>query len=152
PEGALAGVLGRNGAGKSTLLKLIAGTLMPTSGAVAVTGRLAAILELGCGFHPNCTGRENIMLGGLCVGMTRAEVARKFDAIVDLAELEESIDQPFRIYSTGMQARLTFAVATSVDSDVLLIDEPIASGDARFQLKCFDRIRDFRRRGKSVMV
>jgi lipopolysaccharide transport system ATP-binding protein len=144
-------VMGRNGAGKSTVLALIAGVIRPTTGKVAVNGRVSPLLELGAGFHPELTGRDNVMLNGVLLGLRRAEVAARMDRIVEFAELTDSIDEPVRTFSTGMTARLGFSVAAHLDPEILLIDEVLAVGDTAFQAKCVEKIREFRRRGVTIV-
>lgn len=146
------GVIGRNGAGKSTLFRVISRVLPPFRGRVYVAGRIAPILELGLGFHGELTGRENVMLQGALLGFSRAETRRRLDRIVGWAELEDFIEAPIRTYSTGMSARLAFAVATEVDPDILLVDEALSVGDEKFQRKCHDRMEALRGRGKTFML
>lgn len=150
-EGETVGILGRNGSGKSTLLKCICGVLQPTSGEVQVRGKLAGLLELGAGFQPDLTGRENIYLNGSMLGMSKREVDRVFDDVVEFAELGQFIDNQVKFYSSGMYVRLGFAVAVNVDPDVLVIDEVLAVGDERFQRKCMDRVRWFQQEGRTII-
>jgi lipopolysaccharide transport system ATP-binding protein len=146
------GVIGRNGAGKSTLLKLIARVLEPTEGTITVHGRVGALLELGTGFHPDLSGRENVFLNGTLLGLTKREIAQRMDDIVAFSELEPFIDAPLRNYSSGMQMRLGFAVAVHTDPEILLVDEVLAVGDAGFQHKCLDRIASLRRSGVTILL
>jgi ABC-type polysaccharide/polyol phosphate transport system ATPase subunit len=150
--GETVGVIGRNGAGKSTLLRLIAKVIKPTQGRVVVEGRVAPLLELGLGLHAELTGRENILLQGALLGFSRRDMKTRLPRIAAWAELEEFLDAPIRTYSTGMMARLAFSVATDVDPDILLVDEALAVGDERFQMKCVDRMADFRKAGKTVLL
>jgi ABC-type polysaccharide/polyol phosphate transport system ATPase subunit len=146
------GIVGRNGSGKSTMLKLIAGIGKPTSGTVRVNGRVSALIELGAGFHPEISGRENVYINGLMLGLSRREITKRFDDIVRFAELEEFIDAPVKTYSSGMYMRLGFAVAINVDPDVLLVDEVLAVGDEAFTHKCLDKFAEFRRRGRTILL
>jgi lipopolysaccharide transport system ATP-binding protein len=146
------GIVGRNGSGKSTMLKLIAGIGRPTEGTVVVKGRVSALIELGAGFHPEISGRENVYINGMMLGLTKREVAARFDEIVSFAELEEFIDAPVKTYSSGMYMRLGFAVAIHVDPEVLLVDEVLAVGDEAFTHKCLDKFSEFRRRGRTVLL
>ena len=150
--GTTVGLLGHNGSGKSTLLKCIAGILQPTSGVVRTTGRMAALLELGAGFHPELSGRENVYLNGSILGLKRAEVDRVFDDIVGFAELESFIDTPVKHYSSGMYIRLGFAVAINVDPEILLVDEVLSVGDEAFQRKCIDKVKTFQAEGRTIVV
>jgi len=152
PKGSTYGVIGRNGSGKSTALKLVAGITKPTSGAVRVQGRVSALIELGAGFHPEISGRENVFINGIMLGLTKREIQERFDEIVDFAELREFIDAPVKTYSSGMYMRLGFAVAIHVNPDVLLVDEVLAVGDEGFTHKCLDKFGEFRRRGKTILL
>jgi ABC-type polysaccharide/polyol phosphate transport system ATPase subunit len=146
------GIVGRNGSGKSTLLKLIAGIGKPTTGTVRVAGRVSALIELGAGFHPEISGRDNVFINGMMLGLSKREIARRFDEIVAFAELEDFVDAPVKTYSSGMYMRLGFAVAINVDPDVLLVDEVLAVGDEAFTHKCLDKFAALRRRGTTVLI
>jgi ABC-type polysaccharide/polyol phosphate transport system ATPase subunit len=152
PRGSTYGVIGRNGSGKSTALKLVAGITKPTSGSVRVEGRISALIELGAGFHPEISGRENVFINGIMLGLTKREIRARFDEIVDFAELREFIDAPVKTYSSGMYMRLGFAVAIHVNPDVLLVDEVLAVGDEGFTHKCLDKFAELRRRGKTILL
>src|SRR6059058_4607221 len=152
PAGSTYGIIGRNGSGKSTALKLVAGITKPTTGTVKVEGRISALIELGAGFHPEISGRENVFINGIMLGLTKREVARRFDEIVEFAEMREFIDAPVKTYSSGMYMRLGFAVAIHVDPDVLLVDEVLAVGDEAFTHKCLDKFAEFRRRGRTILL
>ncbi|HKZ43634.1 MAG TPA: polysaccharide ABC transporter ATP-binding protein [Anaerolineales bacterium] len=150
-QGEVLGIIGRNGAGKSTLLKILSRVTAPTSGVVKVKGRIASLLEVGTGFHPELTGRENIYLNGAILGMTRDEVRRKFAEIVDFAEIEKFIDTPVKRYSSGMYVRLAFAVAAHLDPEILIVDEVLAVGDAEFQKKCLGKMEKVSEEGRTVL-
>src|SRR5204863_4485919 len=148
--GEVVGIIGRNGAGKSTLLKVLSRITEPTEGRVELTGRVASLLEVGTGFHPELTGRDNIYLNGAILGMRRAEIARKFDDIVAFAEIDKFIDTPVKHYSSGMYMRLAFAVAAHLEPEILIIDEVLAVGDVAFQKKCLGRMNALSREGRTV--
>jgi ABC-type polysaccharide/polyol phosphate transport system ATPase subunit len=150
-QGEVLGIIGPNGAGKTTLLKILSRITAPTSGKAKVRGRVASLLEVGTGFHPDLTGRENTYLNGAILGMSRKEVVRKFDEIVDFADVEEFIDTPVKRYSSGMYVRLAFAVAAHLDPEILLVDEVLAVGDAEFQRKCLGKMNDVARHGRTVL-
>jgi ABC-type polysaccharide/polyol phosphate transport system ATPase subunit len=152
PKGSTFAVIGRNGSGKSTALKLVAGITKPTAGAVRVDGRISALIELGAGFHPEISGRENVFINGIMLGLTKRQIHDRFDDIVEFAELREFIDAPVKTYSSGMYMRLGFAVAIHVNPDVLLVDEVLAVGDEGFTHKCLDKFAEFRRSGKTVLL
>lgn len=151
-RGETLGIIGANGAGKSTLLSLLTKTIFPTEGALETRGQVSSLLELGAGFHPDLSGRENVFLYGAIMGIPRRRMMERFDAIVEFAGLKDFIDQPVKHYSSGMYVRLGFAVAVEVDPDILLIDEVLAVGDSAFQKKCIDKMREFRRQGKTMLI
>jgi ABC-type polysaccharide/polyol phosphate transport system ATPase subunit len=151
-QGSTIGVIGRNGSGKSTALKLVAGITKPTSGTVSVRGRISALIELGAGFHPEISGRENVFINGMMLGLSKREIQKRFDEIVDFAELREFIDAPVKTYSSGMYMRLGFSVAIHVNPDILLVDEVLAVGDEGFTHKCLDKFSEFKRRGKTILL
>src|SRR6266700_4603756 len=152
PKGSTYGVVGRNGSGKSTALKLVAGITKPSVGTVQVTGRISALIELGAGFHPEISGRENVFINGIMLGLSKREIHERFDEIVDFAELREFIDAPVKTYSSGMYMRLGFAVAINVNPDVLLVDEVLAVGDEGFTHKCLDEFAEFKSSNKTILL
>ena len=152
PVGSSIGLIGANGAGKSTLLRLMAKVGRPDAGTINIHGRMAALLDLGAGFHDDLTGRENVMIAGVISGLTRSGVRQRFDEIVEFSELSQFIDNPIRTYSSGMRLRLAFAVAMTIEPEILVVDEVLAVGDRRFQQKCVDRISGLRQRGCSLVL
>jgi len=146
------GIIGHNGAGKSTILGLIAGVIKPTTGKITVVGKVTPFLELGAGFHPDLTGRENIILNGILLGMTKKKILSKLDSIIEFSELGDFIEQPIRIYSSGMLARLGFSVAINTEPDILLVDEILSVGDAPFQQKCLNRLEEFKQKGTTIII
>lgn len=150
-KGETVGIIGTNGSGKSTILKLIAGVILPTKGQVTVNGRISPLIELGAGFHPELSGRENIYLNGTILGLTKKQIDERFDQIVEFAELADFIDSPVKHYSSGMYMRLGFAVAVHVDPEILLVDEILAVGDTAFQQKCFQKMHSFREMGVTII-
>jgi lipopolysaccharide transport system ATP-binding protein len=148
--GEVVGIVGRNGAGKSTLLKILSRIVRPTAGEVDIYGRLGSLLEIGTGFHPDLTGRENVYLNGAIIGMSRSEIRRKFNEIVAFAEVEKFLDTPIKHYSSGMQVRLAFAVAAHFEPEILILDEVLAVGDAAFQQKCYQKMQEVIQEGRTI--
>ncbi len=151
-RGESVGLVGRNGCGKSTTLKLLTRIMYPDSGKVAVSGRVSALIELGAGFHPDMSGRENIYINAAIFGLSRKEIDRRLDKIIEFSELEQFIDNPVRTYSSGMYMRLAFSVAINVDADILFIDEILAVGDVAFQSKCFDKLKEIKANGTTIVI
>jgi len=151
-KGETVGIIGRNGSGKSTLLQMICGTLNPTSGSIQTNGRIAALLELGSGFNPEFTGRENVYMNAAVLGLTKEEMESRFDDIVEFADIGQFIEQPTKTYSSGMVVRLAFAVQSQIDPDILIVDEALSVGDAKFQAKCFDRLKQLKENGTSILL
>lgn len=151
-KGETIGIIGRNGSGKSTLLQLICGTLSPTSGSITTNGRIAALLELGSGFNPEFTGRENVYMNASVLGLSKEEIDARFEDIVAFADIGTFIEQPVKMYSSGMMVRLAFAVQAQVEPDILIVDEALAVGDAKFQAKCFDRLHQLKEGGTSILL
>lgn len=150
-KGETVGIIGPNGSGKSTILKIISGIMVADEGEAIIKGRVAPLIELGAGFHPELTGRENVYINGVILGLTRKQIEKRFDEIVRFAELEDFIDTPVKHYSSGMYMRLGFAIAVNVDPDILLVDEVLAVGDTRFQQKCMKRMREFKKKGVTII-
>ncbi|MDR0463050.1 MAG: ABC transporter ATP-binding protein [Pseudomonadales bacterium] len=151
-KGETFGIVGPNGSGKSTLLKILAGVTHPTKGTFKINGKIVPLIELGAGFHPQMTGRENIYLNSIILGMTREQVEPNIQSIIDFSEIGEFIDDPVKHYSSGMYVRLAFAVAIHVDFDILLVDEILAVGDEKFQKKCYDKMKQFQKEGKTIVL
>jgi ABC-2 type transport system ATP-binding protein len=151
-RGETVGIIGKNGAGKSTLLKLIAGVSKPTSGSVEIHGKLAPLIELGAGFHPELTGEENVYLNGIILGLTEKQVKERYNSIVEFAELKQFMDVPIKHYSSGMYIRLAFSIAVSTDPEILLVDEVLSVGDYEFQQKCQERMNEFRKNGTTIVL
>jgi ABC-type polysaccharide/polyol phosphate transport system ATPase subunit len=152
PHGTTLGILGRNGTGKSTLIRIIAGIYKPDTGRVVTEGRISTLIELGAGFHPEFTGRENVYINGIILGLSKKEIRRRFDEIVEFAGIAEFIDAPVRTYSSGMYMRLGFSVAVHVDPDILLVDEVLAVGDEAFVRQCLDKMNGFKKQGKTIIL
>src|SRR6476661_2073804 len=150
-SGATLGIIGHNGAGKSTLLKILSRVVKPTTGRARIVGRVGSLLEVGTGFHPDLTGRENVYLSGAILGMHRAEIERKFDEIVEFAETAEFLETPLKWYSSGMWVRLAFSVAAHLEPEIMMMDEVLAVGDAAFQQKCLDKMSEIRRQGRTIL-